>query len=143
MKQLTFTTGIGTVATVRRAGLIGKVQAYIEANPWQECGDIANALDESPVRVSQRLNALKIEGNAEQIKSAGRSNKSLWAGTSEAGRERRETLRVDVELAHNENVQAKTIKRFQDRLRRSAKDVANDARGIGLAKLFANERMEA
>jgi hypothetical protein len=141
MKQTEF--DIAPAMHVRRGGLIGKVQAYVDAYPWQECGEIAKALSECPVRVSNCLNKLKLEGNAEQIKGAGRSNKSLWAGASEAGSERREAARTAVELARDENAQAKTIERIQDALRKGNRDAKRSARDIGLASLFKHESMEA
>jgi hypothetical protein len=128
---------------IRRGGLIGKVQAYIEAHPWKECGEVAKALGEWSSRVSNCLNKLKLEGNAQQRKGVGRSNKSIWAGTSGAGRERREAILATLEPQHDENKHAQAIARFSKAMRRSNRIIAHQTRHIGLAKLFQSERIEA
>ena len=141
MKQLEF--DIGPAMHIRRGGLVGKVQAYIEAHPWQECGEIAKAMNECTKRVSNSLNKLKLEGNAEQIRGAGRLNRSLWAGTSEDGSERREAARVAIKVAHDENIQVKIIKRFQEALRKGNREMERDTKSIGLSPLFKCGTMEA
>jgi phosphosulfolactate synthase (CoM biosynthesis protein A) len=141
MKQLNF--DIVAALHVQRGGLVGIVQAYIEAHPWEECGEIAKAINAPSLRVSNCLNRLKLEGNAQQIKNAGRSNKSLWAGTSEAGREKRDAYLTGVLITRDENEQAKTIRAFRDAMRSGNNYVASEARGIGLSGLFKNETMEA
>jgi hypothetical protein len=141
MKQLDMTITLS--AQVRRDGLIGKVQSYIETHPWKECGEIAEALGEWPSRVSNCLNRLKLEGNAQQRKGYGRSSKSLWASTSETGREAREAALVALEPQHKENVEVQSIERFSKAVRMSYRRVAFDSRGIGLARLFNVERIEA
>lgn len=128
---------------IRRSGLIGDVQEYIENHPWEECGEIAKALGEWSSRVSNCLNKLKLEGNAQQIKGAGRSNKSLWAGTSEAGQKKRDAYLTGVLIARDENKQAKVIRAFQAAMRKGNHDAVRDARCIGLAGFFTSERMEA
>lgn len=128
---------------IRRNGLVGDVQEYIENHPWEECGEIAKALEAPSLRVSRCLNKLKLEGNAQQIKNAGRSNKSLWAGTSEAGREKRDAYLTGVLIARDENEQAKTTRAFRDAIRSGNNYLACEVRDIGLSELFKSERMEA
>lgn len=85
-KQLTL-DGTPFVPTPKpREGAIGKVERHVEANPWQTAGEIAAAIGEPPGRVSLALNKLKHEGKAQQEKGVGRNRRSVWAGTSEAGR---------------------------------------------------------
>lgn len=69
-----------------RAGAIGKVQRCIESTPWLTVHEIAIAVGEPASRVSDALNKLKHEGNAQQREKVGPNGRSLWAGTSEAGR---------------------------------------------------------
>jgi hypothetical protein len=88
--QLTFGGKPYVPPPVKRAGAIGKVERYIEATPWQTVGEIAEATGEPASRVSDCLNKLKHEGKAQQEKGIGRSQRSLWAGTSEEGRALRE-----------------------------------------------------
>jgi hypothetical protein len=141
MKQLGF--GITPAVHVRRGGLIGKVQAYIEAYPWVACGAMALDLGEWSSRVSTCLNKLKLEGNAQQRKGTGRSNKSLWASTSEAGQAKRDVVWAKLEPALAENMQAKTAERFSKAVRRANNRLAFDTREIGLSGLFTSERIEA
>jgi hypothetical protein len=141
MKQTDF--GILPPAQPRREGLIGKVRAYLDAHPWKDCGEIAEALGERSARVSNCLNRLKLEGNAEQRKGYGRMSRSLWASTMEAGRETRKAALAALEPQHDENMQAQSIERFSKAVRKAQRQTAFDARHIGLAKLFATERIEA
>lgn len=91
-RQLTL-DGTLFVPTPRpRAGAVGKVERYIEAHPWRTVGEIAEAIGEPADRVSECLNRLKHESKARQEKGLGQSHRSVWAGTSEAGRQRREEL---------------------------------------------------
>lgn len=124
MKQLNF--DIIQTMHVQRGGLVGIVQAYIETYPWKECGEIATAINVPSIRVSNCLNKLKHEGNAQQRKGMGKSSKSLWAGTSEARRALRDETWAKLEPVCNE-----------------AQEAVQEARGIGLAKLFTYERFEA
>jgi DNA-binding MarR family transcriptional regulator len=89
-QQLTFDGSVALATAKPRAGAIGKVQRLIEARPWLTCGEIADAVGEPSSRVSMALNKLKHEGCAQQREGEGTSKRSLWAGTSEAGREARE-----------------------------------------------------
>ncbi len=79
--------GVPLVPTPKpRAGAIGKVERHVEAHPWQTAGEIAEAIGEPAGRVSLALNKLKHEGKAQQEKGVGPKRRSVWAGTSEAGR---------------------------------------------------------
>jgi len=141
MKQLNF--DIIQTMHVQRGGLIGIVQAYIETYPWKECGEIATTIGASPIRVSNCLNKLKLEGNAQQRKGMGKSNKSLWAGTSEARKTLREETWAKIEPDCAESQLEKTATKFRAAMRSGNHYAAQESRGIGLAKLFTFERFEA
>lgn len=141
MKQLNF--DIVQPMHVQRRGLVGVVQAYVEAYPWKECGEIAAAIKASPIRVSNCLNKLKLEGNAQQRKGMGKSNKSLWAGTSETLRTLRDDTWAKIEPVCNEAQEAKMAVKFRAAMRSGNHFATQKSRGIGLAKLFTYERVEA
>jgi hypothetical protein len=93
MRHIVQLTLDGNVAEPRcqpRTGCIGKVERLINERPWLVCGDIAAGISEPVDRVSNCLNKLKLEGKAQFQVGLGERRKSVWAGTTEAGRELRE-----------------------------------------------------
>jgi hypothetical protein len=110
--QLTL-DGEFAVPSVRpRAGAIGKVERAIEARPWLTCGEIAIVVDEPASRVSEALNKLKREGKAQQREGLGQSRRSVWAGTSEAGRELRDRRLAEVIQSSDDDAAVKLAARF-------------------------------
>ncbi len=126
-----------------RDGVIGKVQSWIERHPWQTCADIAQGVGESSSRVSNALNKLKHEGHAQQIKGVTGQNRSIWAGTSEAGQVAREARLAELAPEHEENVQRRTIETFSRGVR-SARKAFDDRLGwYGLSATHTRETFEA
>jgi predicted XRE-type DNA-binding protein len=143
MKQLGF-NGVPNTPNLRtRSGVIGKVQRFIEANPWRTCGDIAKGVGEWSPRVSEALNKLKHEGNAQQRKGMGKSQRSLWAGTSEAGREGRERLLAELMPEHEEREQRVQIEKLATGLRKAGKELDMRHQYYGLSKAFDRNAVEA
>lgn len=126
-----------------RDGVIGKVQRWIEHHPWQTCADIAQGVGEPPARVSNALNALKHEGNAQQIKGVTGQNRSIWAGTSEAGRSAREARLAELTPEHEENVQRRTIETFSRGVRSARKAFDDRVGAYGLSATHTRESFEA
>jgi DNA-binding IclR family transcriptional regulator len=126
-----------------RDGVIGKVQRWIEHHPWQTCADIAQGVGEPSSRVSNALNALKHEGNAQQIKGVTWQNRSIWAGTSKAGQVSRDARLAELTPEHEENVQRRTIETFSKAVRQSRKAFDDRLRWYGLSAMHKHESFEA
>lgn len=126
-----------------RDGVIGKVQRWIEHHPWQTCTDIAQGVGEPSSRVSNALNKLKLEGNAQQIKGVTGQNRSIWAGTMEAGRVAREARLAELTPEHEETVQRRTIETFSRGVKRARAAFDDRLRWYGLSATHKRESFEA
>lgn len=90
-RQLTLDGGeVAPAGKTRHAGLLGKVQAAIEEHPWCTPAEIAKAIGEKAPAVGSALYALKKEGSAQPEYGLGARGGSVWASTSETGRETRQ-----------------------------------------------------
>ncbi len=126
-----------------RDGVIGKVQRWIERHPWQTCADIAQGVGEPSSRVSNALNKLKHEGNAQQLKGVTGQNRSIWAGTMEAGRVAREARLAELTPEHEKNVQRRTIETFSKAVKQSRSAFDDRLKWYGLSAVHTREAFDA
>lgn len=110
--QLMLGGGVYQPPVKPRAGAIGKVERFIEQSPWRTAGQIAAAIDEPASRVSDVLNKLKHEGKAQQQERIGQHQRSVWAGTSEAGQAERDRVLAEIVAEHDGRMAEKAAERL-------------------------------